>query len=78
MDISTLSLLLNNLSEYNLERSPLQFSESDLLLTGVSSLIQQATTGYEDLIRQILQTRYAGNISGFTKIKYANSITENA
>ena len=68
MDVFNIATLFNNLNHYVAARSPLEFKDSDKLLSTVEKLTELAIQGYEQPIRDILQTRYAGKISGFNRI----------
>ena len=68
MQVFNIATLFNNLNHYVAARSPLEFDEGNELLSSVEKLTELAIQGYEQPIRDILQTRYAGKISGFNRI----------
>ena len=68
MDVFNIATLFNNLNHYVAARSSLEFDEGNALLSSVETLTDLAIQGYEQPIRDILTTRYAGKISGFNRI----------
>ena len=68
MQVFNIATLFNSLNHYVAARLPLEFEDSDKLLSTVEKLTELAIQGYEQPIRDILQTRYAGKISGFNRI----------